>query len=114
MKKKLGIISKESFLPLTNVRNIICCVTFVIAIFLFAGCNNKSKISNVSLIDTAFKANNKVHVAFDCAETVPENNNDFPCYNAMIKNFGPTLSRAPNGNGSTKTGRTLLAEAFGL
>lgn len=51
---------------------------------------------------------------FSCADTAPENNNDFPCYNAMIENFRPTLERTPNNGTSTKTGLTMLSEAFGL
>lgn len=51
---------------------------------------------------------------FGCADTAPENNNDFPCYNSMLQNFGPTLKRTPNNGTSTKTGLMLLREAFGF
>lgn len=51
---------------------------------------------------------------FACADTAPENNNDFSCYNDMLKNFKSTLKLKPNNGTSTKTGFTLLSEAFGL
>lgn len=51
---------------------------------------------------------------FSCADTAPENNNDFPCYNDMLKNFKTTLILKPNNGTSTKNGFTLLSEAFRL
>ncbi|MFN0174048.1 MAG: hypothetical protein ACKVU0_05320 [Saprospiraceae bacterium] len=51
---------------------------------------------------------------FGCADTAPENNNDFPCYNGMLETFGPTLLKKPNNGTSAKTGFDFLHEVFGL
>lgn len=51
---------------------------------------------------------------FGCADTAPENNNDFACYKDMLESFKISLMNRPNNGTSTKNGYTLLSEAFGL
>jgi len=51
---------------------------------------------------------------FACADTAPENNNDFACYNDMLAKIGATLKNTPDNKASTNTGYDFLTEAFML
>ena len=51
---------------------------------------------------------------FGCADTAPENQGDFPCYNEMIANFNPTLKLKPDNTTTGDNGFAMLAKAFGV